>query len=78
MIALLSAGESLSPRDLIENLVGASVWAVGISLLGFWARQIDQHRSSGSIPIVAVIIVLSLIPPYLEYRTHDRSPSARR
>jgi len=54
------------------NVVGATIWAVGISLLGFWlGKSINIDR--WIYPIVAVIIVLSLIPPYLEYRRHRRT-----
>jgi membrane-associated protein len=54
------------------NVIGAAVWAVGISLLGFWlGKSIDIDK--WIYPIVAVIIVLSFIPPFLEYRKHKRS-----
>ena len=50
-------------------MIGAAIWAVGISLLGFWlGKSIDIDKYI--YPIVAVIIVLSLIPPFLEYRKH--------
>jgi membrane-associated protein len=58
------------------NVVGALIWAVGISLLGFWLGKsinIDKYIY----PIVAVIIILSLIPPFLEYRKHRRMTSDR-
>jgi membrane-associated protein len=54
------------------NVIGAAIWAIGVSLLGFWlgkAINIDRWIY----PIVAVIIVLSLIPPFLEYRRHRRT-----
>ena len=53
-------------------MAGAAIWAVGVSLLGFWLGKsinIDRYLY----PIVAVIIVLSLIPPFLEYRNHRRT-----
>ena len=63
-------------------MIGAAIWAVGISLLGYFlgkqigADNIDKYL----LPIVAVIIVLSLIPPFLEWRKHKarRTPSCRR
>jgi membrane-associated protein len=48
------------------------LWTVGISMLGYVVGRsisIDKYI----LPIVAVIIVLSLIPPYLEYRRHRRT-----
>ncbi len=55
-------------------MIGAAIWAVGITLLGFFlgkeigAENIDKYL----LPIVAVIIVLSLIPPFLEWRKHRK------
>ena len=46
--------------------------AVGIAMLGYVVGRsisIDKYI----LPIVAVIIVLSLIPPFLEYRKHKRA-----
>jgi len=54
------------------DVIGAAIWAVGVSLLGYWlgsSIDIDKYLY----PIIAVIIVLSLIPPYLEYRKHKRA-----
>ena len=70
------AGAGRMPRQTfaIANVAGAAVWAVGISLLGFWlGKSIDIDK--WIYPIIAVIIVLSLIPPYLEYRKHKRAQS---
>jgi membrane-associated protein len=69
---LAGAGRMPLRKYAIANLVGASIWAVGVSLLGFWlgsSINIDRYLY----PIIAVIIVLSLIPPFLEYRRHKRS-----
>ena len=64
---LAGTGRMHARRFAIANVIGAAIWAVGISLLGFWLGKsinIDKYIY----PIVAVIIVLSLIPPFLEYR----------
>jgi membrane-associated protein len=69
---LAGAGRMHARRFTIANVVGASIWAVGISMLGFWLGKsinIDKYIY----PIVAVIIVVSLIPPVLEYRRHRRA-----
>jgi membrane-associated protein len=72
------AGAGRMPRRTyaIANLIGAATWAVGISLLGFFlGKQIGADNIDKYIyPIVGVIIVLSLIPPFLEYRNHRRAP----
>ncbi len=59
------------------NVVGGLLWAVGVTSLGYFlgneigADNIDKYL----LPIIAVIIVLSLIPPFLEYRKHKRNQS---
>jgi membrane-associated protein len=76
-IVPMIAGTSRMPlrKYATANVVGAAIWAVGVSLLGFWlGKSIDIDK--WIYPIVAVIIVLSLIPPYLEYRRHKRSQTS--
>jgi len=56
------------------NVVGGFLWAVGVTLLGYFlgneigADNIDKYL----LPLIGVIILLSLIPPLLEYRRHRR------
>jgi membrane-associated protein len=73
---LAGTGRMAARKFAVANVAGAAMWAVGISLLGFWLGKsinIDKYIY----PIVAVIIVLSLIPPFLEYRKHRRTTSHR-
>jgi membrane-associated protein len=76
IVPMLAGASNMTARAFAAaNIVGAALWAVGISLLGFFlgkqigADNIDKYL----LPIVAVIIVLSLIPPFLEYRKHRRA-----
>jgi membrane-associated protein len=56
------------------NLVGAFVWAVGVTLAGYLLSEaIGEDIDKYLYPIVAVIIVLSFIPPFLEWRKHRRA-----
>jgi membrane-associated protein len=73
-IVPMIAGTSHMPlrKYATANVVGAAIWAVGVSLLGFWLGK-SINIDKWIYPIVAVIIVLSLIPPFLEYRKHKRS-----
>jgi membrane-associated protein len=54
------------------NIIGALLWAVGVTLLGailgnqIGAENIDKYL----LPIIALIIVLSLIPPVVEVLRH--------
>jgi membrane-associated protein len=60
------------------NVIGALVWAVGITLAGYalgsaiGADNVDKYLY----PIIAVIILVSFIPPFLEWRKHRRVKTA--
>jgi membrane-associated protein len=59
---------------LAYNVIGGLLWAIGVTMLGYvlgneiGADNIDKYL----LPIIGVVIVLSLIPPYIEYRRHKR------
>jgi membrane-associated protein len=77
-IVPMLAGTSDMPhrKFFTANVIGAAIWACGVSLLGFWlGKSIDIDKYI--YPIVAVIIVLSLIPPFLEWRKHRKATEAR-
>jgi len=76
-IVPMLAGTSEMPhrKFFTANVIGAAIWACGISLLGYWlGKSIDIDKYI--YPIVAVIIVLSLIPPFLEWRKHRNASRA--
>ncbi|MEZ5145107.1 MAG: VTT domain-containing protein [Acidimicrobiales bacterium] len=56
------------------NVIGALIWACGVTTLGYLLgdrigpEKIDKYL----LPIIAVIIVLSLIPVAIEYYRHRR------
>ena len=56
----------------IANVIGAAIWALGVTLLGYFlgksigAANIDKYL----LPIVGGIILLSLVPPFIEWRRH--------
>jgi membrane-associated protein len=72
---IAGAGKMTQRRFFVANVIGAALWAGGISLLGFFlGKQIGQDNIDHYLlPIVALIIVLSLIPPFLEWRRHKRA-----
>ncbi len=73
IVPMLAGTGRMAPRKfVIANVIGATIWSVGISLLGFWLGK-SINIDKWIYPIVAVIIVLSLIPPFLEYRKHRRA-----
>jgi membrane-associated protein len=55
----------------IFNLVGAAIWAVGLTTLGYYLGQIDFIKNNIEIAIV-VVIALSLIPVAIEFVKHRR------
>jgi len=78
-IVPMLAGSAKMPlrRFVTANVLGAAIWAVGVSLLGYWLGKsinIDKYLY----PIVAGIIVLSLVAPVLEYRRHKREHAANK
>ena len=58
----------------IYNIIGAALWAVGVTMLGYVVGdsippdKVDTYL----LPIIAVIILISMIPPFLEYRKHKK------
>ena len=76
---IAGAGKMTQRAFFTANVIGAALWAVGISLLGFFlGKQIGQDNIDHYLlPIVALIIVLSLIPPFLEWRKHKKANATR-
>jgi membrane-associated protein len=72
IVPMLAGASGMKQRVFtVANFIGAMLWAVGIALLGFWlgsSIQIDKYIY----PLVVVVIVLSLIPVFFEYRRHRR------
>ncbi|MDO8569500.1 MAG: DedA family protein [bacterium] len=49
------------------NILGAFLWAVGLTTLGYIFGKRVPHADQYVLPIVVIIIVVSLIPPIWEY-----------
>jgi membrane-associated protein len=59
------------------NVIGAFLWAVGVTLLGYWLGNTIPNIDKYLLPIILGIIVVSLIPVFVEYRRQKRrSPRA--
>jgi len=55
------------------NVVGAFIWVFGVTLAGYWlADAIGDSIDKYLYPLIAAIIVVSLIPPFLEWRKARR------
>jgi membrane-associated protein len=61
---------SMSRRTfVVYNVVGAFIWVFGVTLAGYFlADAIGDSVDTYLLPIIAVIILLSLIPPFIEWR----------
>lgn len=56
------------------NMLGAFLWAVGLTVLGYVFGQNVPNADQYVLPIVVVIIIISFIPPIWEYlRERNRS-----
>jgi membrane-associated protein len=65
----------------LYNLIGALLWAVGLSLLGwglgdtlFSGKDKNKNIDKYLLPLVAVVVLVSLIPVLLEWRKSRRTP----
>ena len=59
------------------NLIGALIWAVGITMLG-WAISdaIGSNIDTYLLPLVALVIAISLLPAVIEWRRARRASGA--
>ncbi len=55
------------------NVVGGVVWGVGMPLLGYYLGNTIPHIDRYLIPIVALIILVSAIPPILAWMKQKKS-----
>jgi membrane-associated protein len=70
---LAGVGKMRRRTFLSFNVVGAFIWVFGVTLLGYFlADAIGNSIDTYLLPIVFVIIVGSLVPPFLEYRKANR------
>lgn len=54
------------------NVVGGLVWSVGVTLVGYWAGSKIPSIDKYLLPIVALIVVVSVVPVVLEVRRARR------
>jgi membrane-associated protein len=52
------------------NVVGGFLWAVGILTAGYVLGETIPSIDRYLLPIIALIVLLSVIPPFLEWRKH--------
>ena len=59
----------------IFNLVGAAIWAIGVTLLGYFLGKVDFIKNHIELAAVG-IVALSFVPIILEYRKHRQTAVA--
>ena len=60
----------------LENVVGAFIWVFGVTMAGYvLSDAIGDSIDTYLLPIIAVIILVSLIPPFLEWRKSKKHPA---
>jgi membrane-associated protein len=70
---LAGVGEMRRRVFTIYNVVGGLVWGVGVTLAGYLLSEvIGEDIDRYLLPIIAFIILLSILPPVLEALKHRR------
>jgi membrane-associated protein len=76
---LAGVGQMRYRTFLTYNLVGGAVWAVGVPLLGYWLGNAVPDADRYLLPVVAAIVLSSVIPPAVElWRVRRRALHADR
>jgi membrane-associated protein len=74
---LAGVGEMPRRTFLRFNVVGAFIWTVGITLLGYaLGDAIGDDIDTYLLPLIAVVILVSLLPAFIEWRRSKQHPSA--
>jgi membrane-associated protein len=54
------------------NVIGGFIWAVGVTTAGYVLGSTIPSIDKYLLPIIFVIVLLSLVPPFLEWRRHRK------
>ncbi len=69
---LAGIGEMHYPTFLLFNLTGGLLWAVGITLLGYFLGSVVPNADKYLIPIVGLIIVISVAPSAIHFLSDNK------
>ena len=74
---LAGVGEMNRRTFTTYNIVGGFIWAVGVTVAGYiLGSAIGSDIDKYLLPIIAVIVVLSILPPLIEMRRERRRTRA--
>lgn len=71
--AVAGAGRMNFWRFIAFSAIGGLVWAVGVTLLGYWLGNVEFVKKNVEVMLVLVVLV-SVIPIAIEYVRHRRKP----
>src|SRR6185503_6689104 len=72
---LAGVGNMKYRKFLSYNLIGAFLWAVGLTLLGYFMGNLIPNVDRYLLPIIAIIVIASIAPTIIKIL---RNPQARR
>ena len=74
---VLAGVGSMSRRTFLSyNVIGAFLWVFGVTMAGYLLSDaIGDDIDTYLLPIIALIIIVSLIPPFLEWRKSKKHPA---
>lgn len=61
-------------RFIRYNIIGAILWAIGMTLLGYFIGESVPGMQDYLVPIIVVIVFLSIVPILLEMRKKKEEP----
>lgn len=66
-------GEMKYSRFLFYNILGALLWVVGLTLLGFWLGNIVSDVDQYLLPIIALIVLVSILPGLIHFYRENKT-----
>ena len=72
MNPLVGVAEMETRTFVLANVIGGAVWTVGVTLAGFFLGKTVHNVDRYLLPIIALVILVSLIPVALEIRKSRR------
>lgn len=65
------------PTFFVYNLIGGALWGIGLPVAGFYLHELIPDVDRYLLPIVALIVILSILPPFWHVLRERRSKYAR-
>lgn len=64
---LAGVGKMRYTTFLSFNIIGAGLWALGLTCLGYFLGSVIPGIDQYLLPIILTIIIISVLPPFYEY-----------